>query len=110
MTAREALAEQWRERFEDFAVAEMTVGEWCDFNRVSVSQYYYWRKRLATLAAEPAGRGPWLAIDVVDARPTAASVASGVTVRVAGAEIPVAVGFDPALLRAVVSALATPTC
>ena len=109
MTAREALAEQWRERFEDFADAEMTVGEWCDFNRVSVSQYYYWRKRLASLAAEPEGNGPWLAIDIVNARP-ATAVSSGVTVRVAGAEIPVAVGFDPALLRAVVSALATPTC
>ena len=47
MTAGEALAQEWRERLEDFAESEMTVQQWCDFNRVSLYQYYYWRRRLA---------------------------------------------------------------
>lgn len=110
MTSREALAQEWRDRFEDFADAEMTVGEWCDFHRVSIHQYYYWRKRLAATDAEPKGNGKWLALEVVDARPAASVSGGGVTIRVAGAEIPVVAGFDPVLLRAVVGALATPGC
>ena len=30
---REALAETWRERRDDYALSEMTVQDWCDFNR-----------------------------------------------------------------------------
>ena len=29
------LAQEWRERLEDYAQSEMTVQEWCDFNGVS---------------------------------------------------------------------------
>ena len=47
MTAREALAQEWRDRLEDFAQSEMTVQQWCDFNVLPVHQYYYWRRRLA---------------------------------------------------------------
>jgi len=38
MTAREELAQEWRERLEDFAQSEMTVQTWCNFNRVSLHQ------------------------------------------------------------------------
>ena len=50
MTVREELAQEWRERLQDFAESEMTVQVWCNFNRVSLLQYYYWRRRL--LAAD----------------------------------------------------------
>jgi hypothetical protein len=109
MTAREALAQEWRERFDDFAESEMTVQDWCDFNRLSIHQYYYWRRRLAPTQPQPPANPSFLALDIVDTPPFPAAP-GGVTIRIAGAAIEVTSGFDPAMLRAVVGALATPSC
>jgi hypothetical protein len=112
MTVREELAQEWRERLQDFAASEMTVQQWCDFNRVSPYQYYYWRRRLAAKtdrATDPVPQGNWMTLNVVDAPPLPATP-SGVTICIAGAVIEVAAGFDPAMLRAVVRALATDPC
>ena len=109
MTTREELAQEWRERLEDFAHSEMTVQQWCDFNRVSPYQYYYWRRRLqADKNAQPA-QGRWMAVSVVET-PRAPTTPGGITLRIAGADIEVAAGFDPTMLRAVVQALASPPC
>jgi hypothetical protein len=109
MTAREALAQEWRERLEDFADSEMTVAAWCDFNHVSACQYYYWRRRLNADKAEEQVKGSWMALSVVDTPPASAAPA-GLTIRIAGATIEVTPNFDPAMLRAVVNALATKPC
>jgi hypothetical protein len=106
---RQALAQEWRERLDDFAEAQMTVQEWCYFNRVSIYQYYYWRRRLATSNSQPSANPSFLAIDIVDTAPIPAPP-GGVTIRIAGAAIEVAPDFDPVLLRAVVAALAAPPC
>jgi hypothetical protein len=108
MTAREALAQEWRDRLEDFAQSEMTVQQWCDFNAIPVPQYYYWRRRLATPKTDHHEHSTWMALSVVET-PTVPTP-SPLTLRIAGAEIEVASGFDPSLLRAVVGALATPSC
>lgn len=101
------LLQEWRERLEDFAQSEMTVREWCDFNRLSLHQYYYWRRRLAEPVAKSEGKGAWQTLDIVDTIPLSTAKVS-LNVSIAGAQIEVAPGFDPALLRAVVAALATP--
>ena len=106
---REALAQEWRERLEDFAVSEMTVQEWCDFNRLSPYQYYYWRRRLATPNPLPADPPRLVAVEVVD-MPAVPTPPSTLIVGIAGAHIEVATGVDPALLRAVVAALQTKPC
>jgi len=108
MTAREALAQEWRERLDDFAESEMTVQDWCDFNRLSIHQYYYWRRRLAA-NSQPSASPDFLALDLVHSAPIP-TAPGGVTIRIAGAAIEVTTGFDPAMLRAVVGALATPSC
>ena len=110
MTAREALAQEWRERLDGFAESEMTVQDWCDFNRLSIHQYYYWRRRLATAQTQPAAPPSFLAVEIVDTTPLPAAAPGGITIRIAGAAIEVARGFDPAMLRAVVGALATQSC
>ena len=107
MTAREALAQEWQDRLEDFAQSEMTVPQWCDFNALPVHQYYYWRRRLATPKTDHNDNAGWMAISVV---PASTLPRAPLTLRIAGAEIEIAPGFDPALLRAVVSALAAPAC
>jgi len=109
MTAREALAQEWQERLDDFAESQTTVQEWCDFNGVSIYQYYYWRRRLAAANSQQSANPTFLALDVVDTAPLP-TASGGITIRIAGAAIEVTTGFDPAMLRAVVGALATPSC
>lgn len=109
MTAREELAQEWRERLQDFAQSEMTVEAWCHFNRVTIHQYYYWRRRLTTAQTDKASNGRWMAVSVVDTIPNP-TAPSGITLHIAGAEIQVTAGFDPGMLRAVVRALATNPC
>ena len=108
MTAREALAQEWRDRLEDFAVAEMTVQQWCDFNAIPLHQYHYWRRRLAAKKTDHHENAGWIALSVAEEVPR--STPPAITLRIAGAEIQITAGFDPTLLRAVVGALATPAC
>ena len=108
MTAREALAQEWRDRLEDFALSEMTVQQWCDFNALPVHQYYYWRRRLANPKTDHNDNATWMALRVVEVAPL--PTPPGLTLHIAGAQIQITPGFDPQLLRAVVGALATPTC
>ena len=108
MTAREALAQEWRDRLEDFAVSEMTVQQWCDFNAIPLHQYHYWRRRLAAKKTDHQENAGWIALSVLET-PTLPTTPA-ITLRIAGAEIEITSGFDPTLLRAVVGALATPAC
>lgn len=103
------LVQEWRERLEDYAQSEMTVQEWCDFNRTTIHQYYYWRRRLAKPAPQNTANGTWQAINLVDTASPPTTKPS-LSVRVAGADIEVEPGFDPNLLRAVVLALAATPC
>ena len=65
---------------------------------------------LANPDKKPAANvGAWLTLNVVDARPLPTDP-GGITIRIAGAAIEVAEGFDPTRLRAVVQALATRPC
>ena len=106
--SRQELAQEWKERLEDFSLSEMTVQQWCDFNGVSPYQYYYWKRRLAITLKDNSQIPHFLALGVVSAPPPQAS--GGVTIRIAGAAIEVVAGFDPDTLRAVVYALAAQPC
>jgi len=106
---REELAQEWRERLEDFAQANTTVADWCYFNHVSVHQYYYWRRRLADNPPQAAQKQGFLPVEVVETAPPP-TLSTGVTVRIAGAAIELTPGFDPATLRAVVVALSALPC
>jgi hypothetical protein len=105
---REALAGIWRRRLDDYKESGGTVHEWCRLNRVSEHQYYYWKRRLAATPPQPVDQ-TWMAVNVVDPTPVPFT-SGGVTVRIAGAAIELTPGFDPAMLRAVVTALAVIPC
>ena len=102
-------AEAWRKRIDDIASSELTVEKWCELNGTTVRQYGYWRKKLGSAAKQRTPPANWVAVAVAEP-PPAPTPPSGVTVRIAGAEIPLQPGFDPALLRAVVEALGTARC
>jgi hypothetical protein len=68
---RQELAEEWRERLQDFAAqTNTTVAEWCYYNHVSVHQYYYWKRRLATPSPQASTQPEFLAVEVLKAVPT----------------------------------------
>lgn len=107
---KEELLQTWRERLEDFAQSEMTVQDWCDFNRIPLHRYYYWRRKLlrSDCASPLSTRSSWMPLDLHD--PAASTdTASTITLRVAlgtaAAEIDIRSGFSPDLLRAIVLAL-----
>ena len=99
--------EQWRERLASCSSSGMGVGEWCAQHLVSEHQYYRWRRRLAGPPSRPAQEKhtSWVALGVAPDAP-----ASVITVRIGKAVIDVQPGFDPALLRALVSALEASPC
>lgn len=99
----------WRKRLDDCANSGKTVVYWCHLNHVSVHQYYYWKRRLALAPPPPAAMPEFVPVDVVETAPNPVA-ATGVTVRIAGAAIELAPGFDPATLRAVVVALSAIPC
>ena len=105
------LLQSWGERLEDFAQSQMTVQDWCDFNRIPPHQYYYWRRKLLGADASSSPPTSWMPLDLLD--PTASTNASStLTLRVAlgtaAAEIELRSGFCPQLLRAIVQALGKP--
>ena len=51
--SREELVQEWRERMEEFAQAQTSVTEWCFYHRIPVSQFYYWKRRLAAKTTQP---------------------------------------------------------
>ncbi len=102
---RQELAQEWRQRLDDFAQSGETVADWCYFNHVSVHQYYYWKRRLAATPAPP----QFLPVALSDTVP-APTAATGVTVRLAGAAIELTHDFDPQTLRAVGVALSGLPC
>ena len=108
MTAREALAQEWRDRLEDYAESEMTVQQWCDFNALPTHRYHYWRRRLAAPMPDHHKNAGWVAVNLIET--TFSPAPSSFILHIAGAKIEVTPGFDPGLLRAVVGALATPPC
>src|SRR5947207_6931405 len=93
------LAQEWRERLEDYAHSEMKVQEWCDFNGVSPHQYFYWRRRLAGPATKNAANPGWQSVDIVDIPPIPLAIGE-LNFQIAGPAIEVSSGFDPAMLRA----------
>ncbi len=104
MASRALVETAWRERLERFAAGRQTVDDWCAREGVTPHQYRYWRRRLNGAPLLGADGGPWVALNVREPDPSCSG--SGITLRIAGAAIDVNPGFDPALLRGVVQALA----
>ncbi len=107
--AFENRAEVWRKRIDDIARSGLTVEKWCENNGTTVRQYGYWRKKLGSAAKQRTPPAQWVAVAVAEPAPSP-TPRSGLTVCIAGADIPLQAGFDPSLLRAIVEALGTARC
>ena len=49
---------EWRERFERYLRAGLSVARFCERERVSVAAYYHWRKRLSGSSAKKSAPSP----------------------------------------------------
>ena len=97
MTRTEIRAE-WAARVAAQAASGRSAIDWCFQQDISLQSFYNWRKRLAS--PEPPVAPQWAAVAAVDTE------ASGLTVQVGAVRILVPVGFDPALLAAVLRVVA----
>jgi len=44
---------EWEERLRRYADSQLTVGEFCVWEGVSVAAFYVWRKKLAVVRRQP---------------------------------------------------------
>ena len=85
--------------------------DWCYYNKVSVHQYSYWKRRLTAEPPQPTAQPPLIPVDILDpVQPPPLPAPAGLTLRIAGAAIEVPPGFDPVLLRAGGGALSVLPC
>ena len=107
---RAALRQVWRKRIDDLVRSGLSVRAWCERNGVTRNQTRYWQRQFAERDSDPdTSNGQWLPVEIIDHIPSP-SRTSRLTVRIAGAAIDIEPGFDPVLLRSVVSALGSQPC
>lgn len=113
--ADKALEKAWRARLKAFSRSRQSVRGWCAEHDIPVHQFHYWRRRLADDAPrQPQPDNNWVAVVVTPEAPPVPDASGdrsgGVTIRMGQATIEVSLGFDPALLRAVVQSLESAPC
>ena len=92
--AREGRRRQWREHLERQVQSGKRVVAYCEEHGLKPWQFWYWRKALQP--KEPTASG---FVELCSLSP------ASVVLEMAGCQITVARGFDPELLRQVVTAL-----
>jgi hypothetical protein len=101
------LLELWRERVVAAEHSGTTAKQWCVQHDIRPNLFYYWKHQLSRVQNNVRS-ADWLPA-VVNEGPVE-RVHDSITLRVAGAVIEVASGFNPTLLRAVVLALGSEQC
>ena len=99
----------WRARLQACSASDMTVKHWCETQGCTLSQYYYWKRRLnpATPADKKSEPQQWLAVDLDKTVPP---TNPAIKLSIGRTQIEVRQGFDPNLLRDIVEAIGRTTC
>jgi hypothetical protein len=72
-TSHAAKREAWRQRLARHRVSQLSLAEFCRQERVSVKCFYYWKRRLADLAA--AAQPPaFLPVRIAEPRPASLEI------------------------------------
>ena len=91
---------EWAENVKQCRSSGLSVRQWCQENKINVSNYYKWQRRIYALAkAEQESRFAEVSPLITD--PGTASVA--ITVHVAGVAADIHNGADPATVESVLS-------
>ena len=89
---------KWTAKITAWQESGLTVAAWCRNNSVSYYSFLYWRKRLQAEIHQE--EGSFVMLRVATTKPSILLECNGVTVQVSS-------GFDPTLLRDVLSLLKT---
>ena len=90
----------WEDQLETFKKSGMTAKQWCQENEINIHRFNYWKRKCsAVMASTPTH---WLPIDMQPEQESDALI-----LRINDVSIEVRQGFDPGLLRLVVTTLAS---
>lgn len=105
MTKQEQRRHEWAARIADYEASGQTMKSWCETKNVTKDQLKYW---LRVLRARPvdAANAPVPFLPLALHEPVGMQATSPLLLHVGGVRVEVRNGFDPKLLREVVSALA----
>ena len=93
---------EWTEKVKQCRCSGLSVRQWCQENKINVSNYYKWQRRIYALAkAEQESR--FAEVSPLITGPGTASVA--ITVHVAGVAADIHNGADPSTVEAVLRIL-----
>ncbi|MBI1322838.1 hypothetical protein GC170_06600 [bacterium] len=98
----------WRQVIDGHAVSGLSVPDWCRQRKVSESEFYAWKRKLARKVCEPSGLVPRFA-QLVVSDASAGRIRTGpgndmLSIDLGDARIEVSAGFDAATLRVVLEA------
>jgi hypothetical protein len=100
---RVALRQQWVERLQRFAQADLTVVAFCQHEGVSAQAFYYWRHKLQPHTPMPNDSPRLLPVALLGCAPVELALPNGLVLRLAP-------GCDLAFVRALLAALGEPPC
>lgn len=93
------LHQLWQQRLNDYENSEQNGKEWCASQRIPLSQFRYWRRKLKVTPATSQGH-PWMTLDFDQAQEQ-----EGLFIHLGTSRIEVHAGFNPDLLADVVRVL-----
>lgn len=95
---------EWEKRFAEFESSGQPATTWCAEHGISISRFRYWSSKLRGSRHQKTSNEEicWLSVEMESPKVTA----TGLTIHVGQVNIEVHEGFNPALLRQVVQALA----
>ena len=99
---------QWSKIIQACQTSGMTVVSWCNQNNVKIKSYYYWRRKLRTLACEAGSLVPQKTEKVIVPVPFHQTKASAaVTIHISSFCVDIHDGTSRETIEAVLSALKT---
>ncbi len=100
----------WRRRLAQWKRSGLSQAEFCRRKEISVATFRWWKQKLDAAEPKPKRRSKGAAFVPVKIVPTRPSPAAVELLLAGGRMLRIRPGFDPALLRQLLSALESPAC
>ena len=98
-SASSVMRSAWKERISDQRTSGLTIKQWCKNHRVSIQQFYYWKKRVTETNSERLSF-----VELVEEQK------DGINIECGNLKIRLEKGFDAVTLRDCLSVLRKITC
>jgi len=105
MTKKEQYRQVWMARITAYKNSGQTMKAWCSAQGVTLDQLKYWLRQMKSRSAEAVAQTPAAFVPLTLTESADLPANSALYLHVGAVRIVVNVGFDPGLLREVVTAL-----